>query len=65
MGVQQVFLGARGLRQEDPLSLYLFVLGMEALSLMIDKVAEGGYISEYKFKGKNGTVSYYSPFVRG
>ena len=24
---------------------------------MIDKAAEGGYISGYKFKGRNGTVS--------
>ena len=30
---------------------------MEALSLMIDKAAEGGYIFGYKFKGRNGSVS--------
>ena len=30
---------------------------MEALSLLIDKAAEGGYIFGYKFKGRNGTVS--------
>ena len=30
---------------------------MEALSLMIDKPTEGDYISGYKFKGINGTVS--------
>ena len=29
---------------------------MEALSLMIDRVAEGGYIFGYKFKGRNGIV---------
>ena len=35
---------------------YLFVLGMGALSLMIDKAAEGGYISGYMFKGRDNTV---------
>ena len=50
------FGSSRGLRQGDPLSLYLFVLGMEALSLIIDKAAEGGYISGYIFKGIDNTV---------
>ena len=50
------FGSSRGLWEGDPLSPYLFVQGMEALSLIIHRAAEGGYISEYKFKERNGTV---------
>ena len=49
------FRSSRGLRQGDPLSPYLFVLGMEAFSLLLDRAAKGGFISGYKFKGRNGT----------
>ena len=34
----------------------MFVLGMEALSLMIDKTTEGGYIFGYFFKRRNDIV---------
>lgn len=41
--VSGFFKGKRGLRQGDPLSPYLFVIAMNCLSMMLDKVArEGG-----------------------
>ena len=49
------FNSTKGLRQGDPLSSYLFVLGMEAFSLLIDKAVSGGYLFGYKFRGRNGS----------
>ena len=46
------FRGSRCLRQGDPLSPYLFVIGMKALSCLIVKAVEGGFLSGFRFGGK-------------
>ena len=50
------FSSTRGLRHGDPLSLYLFVLGMEVFSLLIDKAISGGFLIGYTLNGSNGEV---------
>ena len=54
------FKSSRGLRQRDPLSSYLFVLGMEVLSIMIDKATKGGYLAGYNFRNSFGDVTNVS-----
>ncbi|RVW93985.1 hypothetical protein CK203_033990 [Vitis vinifera] len=48
------FSSSKGLCQVDPISPYLFVLGMEVLSALIRKAIDGGFISGCKLRGKWG-----------
>ena len=48
------FPSSRGLRQGDPLSPYLFVIGMEALSYMINRAVEGNYLSGNRIADRRG-----------
>ena len=55
-GVSAVFFpSTRGLRQGDPLSPYLFVMGMEVLDVLIRRAVEGGYLSGCIIRGGSRT----------
>ena len=48
------FQSSKGLRQSDPLSPYLFILPMEALSLILMKAKEEGFINSFQVRGREG-----------
>ncbi|RVW17209.1 putative mitochondrial protein [Vitis vinifera] len=50
------FPSSKGLRQGDPLSPYLFVMGMEVLSALIRRAVRGGFVSGCSLKGRGGLV---------
>ena len=45
------FPSTKGLRQGDPLSPYLFVMGMEVLAVLVRRAVEGGYLSGCTIRG--------------
>ena len=54
------FKSSRGLQQRDPLSPYLFVMGREVFSILIDKATRGGYLAGYNFRNSFGDVTNIS-----
>ena len=52
--LEGIFKSSRDLRQGDPLSPYLFVLGVEVFFIMVDKAAQEGLLLGYKIVNREG-----------
>ena len=52
------FSPSRGIRQADLISLYLFILCMEALSRKIELVVEWGQWKPFSLKGNKASISH-------
>ena len=50
------FQSSKGLRQGDPLSPYLFVIGMEVSSYLLQHAIEDNFLSGCKFEGRGAEV---------
>ncbi|RVW38638.1 LINE-1 reverse transcriptase-like [Vitis vinifera] len=50
------FRSSRGLRQGNPLSPYLFLFAMEALSQLLSCARNGGFISSFRVGGREGLI---------
>ena len=48
------FPSSRGLRQGDPLSSYLFIIGMEDLCILLRKAGAGGFIIGRSISDREG-----------
>ena len=50
------FPSSSGLKEGNPLSPYLFVLGMEVLSILLRRAVVGSFLSSCSFRGNEGSV---------
>lgn len=53
------FSPSKGIRQGDPISPYIFILGMELITLLIDQEISSKNWTPFKFKNKNPHISTY------